>query len=108
MDSSAQDLLNAALGFVRDYAAENLHVSLRTNVLPEFQVSTIDLLGGDSPAGDGVLDLLGLKAAVIVRDTRGRTVASFGEPPAIDPLRVALLLASIALVVGLIVRGLRR
>lgn len=109
-DTSAQRLLEDVLGFARDYAGENLQIALKTN-LGEFNIASVDLLGGKSDGaakGSGLAGALGLKAAVIVRDGQGRAVANFGNPPATDYSRVALLVGAAALLLLLIVRGLRR
>lgn len=108
-DTSAQRLLEDVLGFARDYAGEELQIALKTN-LGEFNIASVDLLGGKSDAatGTGLAGALGLKAAVIVRDSRGRAVANFGTPPATDYSRVVFLVGAAALFLVLIVRGLRR
>ena len=111
-DSSAEALLSSVLGFARDYAGENLSIAIKTNLGPEFTVASANILGSGGGLGgsDGIKGqggLLGLKAAVIVRDSHGRSVAHFGDAPPTEYWRLILLIVAGALVLGLAVRGLR-
>jgi hypothetical protein len=111
-DTATQRLLGDLLGFAAE-ATGRLAVSVKTNLGPEFGVGTVDLGGGSSSSTDsrssaGVTGLLGVKAAVILRDDRGRIVANFGDPPATDYARVLLLGALAVALLLLVAKGLRR
>lgn len=74
-----------------------LVVSVKTNLGPEIPVS-----GGE---GSGLLDALGIRAAVIVRDRSGRRIAGYGEPPATDPIKAALVFGLAGLIGFALLRG---
>lgn len=111
-DTSAQRLLDDVLGFARDFAGARVSINVKTNLGPELAVGEATLGPSSSNSGSGApggfAGLLGLKAAVILRDANGRAVASFGDPPATDVARVAILGALALVLLFVIVRGLRR
>lgn len=78
-----------------------VRVSIKTNLGPEIPVS----LGGSQAEGEGG-GLLGFKAAVIIRDRKGQTVARYGKVPETEPFKVILLLAPLAILGLVLVRGL--
>ena len=84
----AEEVIDLAGDYVR---GGGLRVSVKTNLGPELPVYN----GGSS---GGLIDLLGIKAGVIVRGKDGGVIASYGDPPPTEPIKVVLL----ALVVGLI------
>lgn len=88
-------LLDQLGALASDYAG-SLRVSVKTNLGPEITVTG---------QGSGLADALGLKAAVIIRDAHGRRVAGYGDPPATDPVRVAVLVALAGLVGYVLLRG---
>jgi hypothetical protein len=105
-------LLESFVSLAGDAVGGALRVSVKTNYGPEFEVAQVSLggSGAQSPSSStgGISGILGVKAAVIVRDAQGRVVANFGDPPPTDPVRVALALGAAVLVLVLIGRGLRR
>lgn len=76
-----------------------VRVYVKTNLGPEVAVT------GTGNAQRGLLDLLGLKAAVVVRDRDGRRIAGYGDPPATDPFRVALLVTVAGALGFVLLRG---
>ncbi len=114
--SSLTDLLNGALGIANQYVQQGITVSVKTNYGPPIQVyqgaadgSSGGSSGGSGGGGGGVVSkLIGLKAAIIVQDASGNVLATYGTPPATDPVRVAVLLALVAGLGYIIIRGLRR
>lgn len=73
-----------------------VRVAVKTNLGPEFEVGE----------GAGLTRALGIRAAVIVRDRRGRLLFTHGDPPPTNPLLVAVLAAAIALLAFTLLRGL--
>jgi hypothetical protein len=112
VSGSGQGLLDAVIGLAGDVAGGgSVRVSVKTNLGPELEVATVDLGssgGGGGQSTGGLSSLFGVKAAVILRNDAGATLATFGEPPATEPLRLALLAGVALLVLVLAVRGLRR
>jgi hypothetical protein len=107
---STQGLLDNILGLAGDFAGGALRVSVKTNLGPEFEVGAVDLAGGggSGSSSGGVSGLLGIRAAVILRDSQGRLVAKLGDPPATEPWRLLAAAGAALIVVLLIARGLRR
>lgn len=109
-DSYLQQLLGDVVELAGEYTRGRLRVSVKTNYGPELPVFGASLSrgqGGGVSGADGfsLSRLLGFRAAVIVRDASGRTLATYGEPPATEPLRVALLVAVLAGLAFVFVRG---
>jgi len=104
---SAQRLLEEAFGLAGALAGEHYRVSVKTNLGPEIDLGRIDL-GGGRTGGGAVSGPAGLRAAVLVRDQSGRAIATFGDPPATEPARVLLAAGVAALLIALLLRGLRR
>lgn len=108
--SGWQDLLGGLVGVAREYVADGVRVSIKTNYTPEIPVATAELVAGDRGGGAvarrSVLgELLGVKAAVIVRNQRGDIISTFGQAPKTDPVRVIVALALVGGVLFLLVRG---
>ena len=107
-----QSLLSSGLGIAEGYVAGGISVSVKTNYGPEIPIYSGAMSGGASTGAGGtpsspslLSTLLGLKAAVIVRDATGRTLTTFGTPPATDPVRVGVALGIVALVALIMFRG---
>lgn len=107
--SKASELLDDAFSLARGYVrGGGLVVAVKTNYGPEIELGRATLArGSDSQGGEGGAGLgalVGLKAAVIVRDGHGATLATYGDPPPTEPLRA---LAAALLAGGLIFLILR-
>lgn len=109
-----QRFADEVLGIADDYVRSGgVRINVKTNLGPEFTVATSSITsgggatgsGGGGSSSDGLLGLLGVRAAVIVRDRSGHRLATYGEVPATQPWRVAALVGVVALVTVLIVRG---
>lgn len=85
--------------------ADNLRVTVKTNFGPAV---TVYQAGGGAGAGGGfnLAKLLGLKVAVTVDGPTG-TLYQSSEPPPTEPLRVTFLLAAVAALAFLLLRGIR-
>lgn len=73
---------------------------LKTNLGPPITIYS-------GSGGPGILDALGIKAAVIVKRD-GQTIATTGDAPATEPLVIAALALLAALVVALLIVAVRR
>jgi hypothetical protein len=93
------DLKNLATEYVQ---SGGVQVFVKTNYGPELPVYT----GTDKTGQPGIADLLGLKAQVIVKNKSGKIIQTYGEPAPTEPLKVAAVLAVVALLGVVIVRGL--
>lgn len=98
----ARDYLGNLLGEVSGIAADyvrtgGVRVSVKTNLGPEIPVY--------SGSGGSGSNLLGIKAGVIVRNRDGGVIATYGDPPATDPIRVAMLVLVVTLLGIALVRG---
>ena len=79
-----------------------LQAYVKTNYGPEIPIYT----GGKSDGGGSVVgDLIGVRAQLIIRDAKGKTIKTLGDPAPTDPVRVAVLLALLALLGFVVVRG---
>lgn len=88
-------------GAVSDYAGA-LRVTVKTNLGPAFTIY-------DGRAqGPGFASMVGLKASFTVHGPDGQPIATYGEPPPTEPLRVACVLALIALGAFVVLRGATR
>jgi hypothetical protein len=105
-----QGLLGDVMDIAGDYVKSGVRVSIKTNLGPEIPVFTGSMDGstGSSGGGFSVSKLLGLKAAVVVRDAKGGVIANLGSPPATEPLKAIVAALLIAGLVVLIVRGVVR
>ncbi len=104
------DLFGGLLGVAREYVSDEVRISVKTNYGPEIPVATAALSSGDGGSsgqarGGIVAELLGVKAAVIVRNAAGDTISTFGEVPKTDPVRLCVALAIVGGLAWLIVRG---
>lgn len=90
------DLIDLAGDIVR---SGGVRVSVKTNLGPE-----IPVFNGTGQGG-GIARALGLEAGVIVRDRNGRVIATHGDPPPTEPLKVAALLALVSLLSFVLIRG---
>jgi hypothetical protein len=106
---SARDFLDslaAQAGDALTDAAGNLSVAVKTNLGPEITVwdgSASDGEGGTPSTS--LAEILGVKAAVIVRAGSGRVLKQFGDYPATDPVRVVIALAALGMLLFVLVRG---
>jgi hypothetical protein len=102
-------LLDRALGLARDYVGDGVRVSVKTNFGPELPVARAQLSSGGGAGGEGspggISGLLGVKAAVIVRNKDGEILATYGEVPKTEPWRALVAILLVAGVGFLIVRG---
>lgn len=107
--SQVGDALDDILGIARSYVAGGgVRVSVKTNFGPELSVYAGELSRGASGGQGGGFSLsrlVGLKAAVIVRDGRGATIATYGDYPATEPLRAVLALLALGALGFVLVRG---
>lgn len=98
---NAADIGNALAGYAgRALDSGAVVISVKTNLGPEIPVT-----GG---GGGGLADALGIRAAVIIRNKSGRQLAATGDPPATEPLRVALFVLVAGALGLLLLRGLVR
>lgn len=101
MSDIISDLRNLATEYVQ---SGGVQVFVKTNYGPELPVYTG--AGTSQPGEPGIGDLLGIKAQVIIRNKAGKVIQTYGEPAPTEPLKVAVLLAVVALLGVVIVRGL--
>lgn len=110
--SGWRGLLDGLLGVAGEYVSQGVRISVKTNFGPEISLGRASFGDGatSDPGGGGFSlgALIGVKAAVIVRDADGREIATYGEPPPTDPVRVVVGLVILAGVVYLLVRGATR
>lgn len=98
----AQDL-QGLLGVAGGYLEGGIRVEVKTNYTPAISVYTggngsSSSTGGSSGAGGGLFSrLVGLEAGVRVLGADGRELASYGDWPATDWVRVAIALGVIGL-----------
>lgn len=99
----AADYLGDLQGLLSGYLeGGGLRVYVKTNYGPEIPIYA----GGKSDGGGSVVgDLVGVRAQVIVRDAKGKTIKTIGDPAPTDPIRVTVLLAILGLVGFVVVRG---
>lgn len=103
MSSALDQLLQEAAGVAGSYLTNGIQVEVKTNYTPAITVYT----GSNGPSqgatpgapGSGSIfsQLLGIKAGVRVLAADGRELASYGDWPAVDPVRVAIALAALGL-----------
>ena len=109
--SKATELLDSALGLARGYVrGGGIVVAVKTNYGPELPLfrAALGRAGagqGEAGEGGGLGALVGLKAAVIVRDGHGATLATYGDPPPTEPLRAIAAALLAGGLVFLILRG---
>lgn len=104
-DSFFQDLTEGVLSIAGDYVrGGGVQVSVKTNLGPEIPIAA----PGDGQGGSPIADLVGLQAAVIVRNRDGEVITAYGDPPATDPVRAAAVALIVGGLVFVLVRGLRR
>lgn len=103
---SARDLLDSLVDAAAD-AAGNLSVSVKTNLGPEITVwsGAADGGTGGGASSPSLAERLGIRAAVIVRGSRGQVLKEFGDYPATEPWKVALALLAAGALLFVIVRG---
>ena len=95
--SVAEELIGIAGDYVR---GGGVRVSVKTNFGPELPV-----YDSGGAAGGGIAGVLGFKAGVIVRSKDGAVLATYGDPPPTEPLKVVALLALLALLGFVLIRG---
>lgn len=102
-------LIQELEGLAGSYLTGGVTVQVKSNYTPAITVYTGSAgssgSGGSSGPSSGNLfsRLIGLKAGVEVLDSSGNMVASYGDWPATDWVRVAIALAAIGLLgIGLI------
>jgi hypothetical protein len=105
-----QDLFSGVLDIAGDYVRSGIRVSVKTNLGPEIPIYSGGLQGADGSGsgGGGLGGLLGIKAAVVVRDASGNTISTIGQVPATDPVRAILAALVLAGLVFVIYRGVTR
>ena len=97
------DFLDDLRGLATEYVQSGgVQVFVKTNYGPEIPVYT----GADKSGQPGIGDLLGVKAQVIVKKKSGKVVQTYGEPAPTEPLKVTAVLAVVAVLGIVIVRGL--
>ena len=105
--SVLDQLLNVGANAAASYAANNVKVTLATNLFPE--VTLYDPTSqGDSSLQPGILGQLGIQASVLIYDTSGNLITTLpaGQPvPSVDVLKVAIGLGLVASLGYLLVRG---
>lgn len=93
---------------LRALGLDGISVAVKTNYGPAVTVyrdEPPDGTGGE-PGDRGVLEeLLGFKAALIVRDRDGRTIYTSGDVPATEPARVAAVIVLVAVLAFVLTRG---
>lgn len=108
--SDASELVDTVFNLARGYVrGAGVVVSVKTNYGPELALFRAALArsseGQGEGSGGGLGSLVGLKAAVIVRDGHGATLATYGDPPATEPLRALAAALLAGGVIFLILRG---
>jgi len=83
-------------------ASGAVRVEVKTNLGPAFTVYS------GSSGEPGLADALGFKAAVVIRGRDGQPLASYGEPPATEPLLVIAYALAFAIVAAAVVAVIRR
>lgn len=86
---------------VGEAAAQNFAVAVKTNIAPELTIYR-------PSSGPSLLEFLGIEYAIVVRDKQGRVVATYGEPPATDPVIAAAFAAVLVIGALAVVRVIRR
>ena len=100
LGDTVSDLLSSLGTAVGTYAADQVTISVKTNLGPEIQVFD----GSDQ--SPGLLSQLGIQAAVIVRDMNGNVLTTLGDVPPTNPIVALGALAIIATLGYVVVRGL--
>ena len=95
--SSVRDVVLELAGAYASSGA--ITAELKTNLGP-----AVTIYAGGGP---GLLDRLGIKAAVVVKRD-GVPIASTGDPPETEPLTAAALVAAVLIVAALLVVGVRK
>lgn len=105
MTTESPDLLSGLLGIARDYVANEVRVTVETNLLPAVTVYS----GSMKPGGDvsGLASMLGIRGGVVVRNAKGDVLAKFGDPSPVSLVRCALVVAAIGAAGYLLVKVLR-
>jgi hypothetical protein len=107
-------LLDDVLSIARGYVRGGVRIGIKTNLGPEIPVASASFNagdggeGGEGGGGGGVAHLLGLRAAVVVRDAEGGVISTYGEPPKTDPVRAVVAAVLAAGLVFVIIRGLTK
>lgn len=103
-------LISELEGLAGSYLTGGVTVQVKSNYTPAITVYTGSAGGSSGSGGAGAPSsgnlfsrLVGLKAGVEVLDSSGNVVASYGDWPATDWVRVAIALATIGLLgIGLV------
>ena len=76
---------------------------VKTNLGPEIPIYS------GTPTGErGLLDALGIQAALIIRNRDGRVLASYGDPPATNPFLVTAFAIGATVAVLVAVKVIRK
>lgn len=97
--SDLRDVAARALGG----AAGRIRVRVKTNYGP-----AVVVYDGARHERSLLMSLLGLRVGFVVEALDGRPLAEYGPLPATEPVRAAALILLLAILAGVIVRGLRR
>ncbi len=113
--SSLTDLLSSAVGIADQYVTNGVTVSIKTAYGPPLAVyhgglsgaSSAGAGGAQASSSSGILKSIVGPAAIIVTDDTGRTIATYGTPPATSYIRIGIALALAGLVLAVFIRGLK-
>lgn len=113
MAGTWEQFADGVLDLAGDYVRSGgVSIAVKTNYGPEVKLASSSIAPSGAPGGGGggggVLDLLGVRAAVVVRDRDGKRLASYGDYPPTEPLRVLGLVVVVALLGVVLVRGVMR
>lgn len=100
MANSLQNLLSSAAG--NYLASSGLRAEIKTNLGPPVTIYNA------TPSGFSIADALGIQAALVVRDANGNVLASYGDPPATDPVLVSALALAFLATAVLLYKLIRR
>jgi hypothetical protein len=100
-------LLNVGANAAETYVANNVKVTLKTNLTPEITLYD-PTTQGDSSLQPGLLGQLGIQASVLIYDTSGNLITTLpqGQPvPVTDPVKVIIGVGLVGALAYLLVRG---
>lgn len=96
------DLVGELGSAAHDYATRGWRAEVKTNLGPPITVY-------NAAGGRSLLDLLGVKATLVIREnSSGRVLAAYGDPPPTNPVLVGVLAVSVALGIAAAVVAVRR
>ena len=94
-----------------DTVLAGIDVRVKTNLGPEFSLGGLAKAPPDpsqpppAPSPTGLLDLVGVKFSARLVDPSGSTLTQIGDPPATNPVLVALYALALAAGVFFVARG---